>query len=353
LQKSPIAVRQFPEDARSKGIGSGRIVSILILLLFPLFGCRTVPPVAPDPYSGSGEERGTEAAAETVGDEIVICGQLFHTGAPVILWSDPGGYDAYDTRIRHGSSPDHADTESGRRYDPGRRERSGEREQLVAPDNRDIFELVRVVDQFILHFDVCGVSRTCFEVLHHGRGLSVHFLLDIDGTIYQTLDLQETCWHATKANPRSIGIEIAQIGAWPPGDSAALEQWYSTDTSGPYIDLPDRLGDGGVRTRGFVGRPARPERLAGTVNGSTLVQHDFTSEQYDSLGLLLDTLCRELPRIERRVPRDADGDVQMNVLSDREFAAFSGILGHYHVQANKTDPGPAFDWERLLRDLRN
>jgi hypothetical protein len=29
------------------------------------------------------------------GDEIVVCGQLFHTGTPVVLWTDPGGYDAY------------------------------------------------------------------------------------------------------------------------------------------------------------------------------------------------------------------------------------------------------------------
>jgi N-acetyl-anhydromuramyl-L-alanine amidase AmpD len=35
-------------------------------------------------------------------------------------------------------------------------------------------------------------------------------------------------------------------------------------------------------------------------------------------------------------------------LSDEQWASFGGILGHYHVQANKTDPGPAMDWEYLL-----
>src|SRR5687768_1151948 len=34
------------------------------------------------------------------GDEIVIAGQLFHTGAPVVLWTDPGGFDAYRTERR-------------------------------------------------------------------------------------------------------------------------------------------------------------------------------------------------------------------------------------------------------------
>src|SRR6516162_2795365 len=34
------------------------------------------------------------------GDEIVVCGQLFHTTAPVVLWTDPGGYDAYRVERR-------------------------------------------------------------------------------------------------------------------------------------------------------------------------------------------------------------------------------------------------------------
>src|ERR1700722_20755931 len=34
------------------------------------------------------------------GDEIVVCGQLFHTTTPVVLWTDPGGYDAYRVERR-------------------------------------------------------------------------------------------------------------------------------------------------------------------------------------------------------------------------------------------------------------
>ncbi len=39
---------------------------------------------------------------ERTGDEIMVCGQLFHTTAPVVLWLDPGGYDAYRTDRRFG-----------------------------------------------------------------------------------------------------------------------------------------------------------------------------------------------------------------------------------------------------------
>jgi hypothetical protein len=34
------------------------------------------------------------------GDEIVVCGQFVHTGAPVVTWMDPGGYDAYRVERR-------------------------------------------------------------------------------------------------------------------------------------------------------------------------------------------------------------------------------------------------------------
>jgi N-acetyl-anhydromuramyl-L-alanine amidase AmpD len=42
----------------------------------------------------------------------------------------------------------------------------------------------------------------------------------------------------------------------------------------------------------------------------------------------------------------------MDALTDEEEAAFQGVLGHHHLQADKRDPGPAFDWERFLRAAR-
>ena len=64
------------------------------------------------------------------------------------------------------------------------------------------------VDQVVLHYDAAGTSRRCFEILHDVRGLSCHLLLDVDGTVRQTLDLALRARHATVANDRSVGIEI-------------------------------------------------------------------------------------------------------------------------------------------------
>ena len=38
--------------------------------------------------------------APRAGDEIIIAGKYVHTGTPVVLWTDPGGYDAYRVERR-------------------------------------------------------------------------------------------------------------------------------------------------------------------------------------------------------------------------------------------------------------
>ncbi|MBC7834469.1 MAG: N-acetylmuramoyl-L-alanine amidase [Phycisphaerales bacterium] len=295
------------------------------------------------------------------GDEIVVCGQLFHTGAPVVLWTDPGGYDAYRTEKRFvpwegaawspGSGP-----ETPNRYGLRRVDLSKDEFEQVRGGGWDLATLRRVVSQFVIHYDVCGTSRQCFRVLHDVRGLSVHFMLDIDGTIYQTLDVKERAWHATTSNDCGVGIEIANIGAYPVREDGAvpevLAEWYGRDDAGPFITLPEWMGDGGVRTAGFVGRPSRAEMVVGEVQGSRLAQYDMTDAQYDSLIKLTATLCTVLPRIECDYPRNDRGELVRAKLDDAALAEYRGLIGHFHITENKTDPGPAFDWERVVRGAK-
>jgi len=287
------------------------------------------------------------------GDEIVVCGRFFHTTAPVVLWIDPGGYDGYRLEKRFGPAgePPDAPQTPAARY--GIRDLSPEEARQVREAGWDLPLLARKVDKLVIHYDGCGTSRQCFRVLHDERGLSCHFLLDIDGTIYQTLDLKERAWHATKANARSIGIEIAGIGAHPPHASEPLQRWYAADAAGRVRIVPPQGMDiAGVRTAGFVGRPARPEPVTGVIHGTLLRQYDFTPEQYDSLIRLTATLCVIFPSLRCDYPRDETGRLITHVLTDEQLERFSGILGHYHVQANKIDPGPAFQWDRLIEGAR-
>lgn len=285
-------------------------------------------------------------------EEIVVCGQRIRIGTPVVTWDEWPGYDAY-RKVLEARPASGASAREVACYQPGRlrRDEQGADVVLFEPGSRDLEALRRTIDQFVLHFDVCGVSRNCFRVLQE-RNLSVHFLLDVDGTLYQTLDLSDQAWHATKANPRSIGVEIANLGAYAPGDDALLGRWYACDADGPYLRPPPSVGDGGVRTPGFVARPARRAKVAGEIQGERLEQYDFTPQQYAALEKLAAGLCRVFPRLAPDAPRASDGSVARAVLSDAEFERFHGILGHYHVQSNKTDPGPAFDWEPFLSRVR-
>ena len=48
---------------------------------------------------------------------------------------------------------------------------------------------------FVCHWDVCLSSKMCHRVLKQ-RGISVHFAIDNDGTIYQFMDMNDVAYHA-------------------------------------------------------------------------------------------------------------------------------------------------------------
>jgi N-acetylmuramoyl-L-alanine amidase len=296
------------------------------------------------------------------GDEIIVAGQMFHTGTRVITWLDPHGYDGYRVERRFSPLEDSGwektkaavkDISSPNRYSLRRDGLTPEEVERVRGGGWDLPTLQRVVDQFVVHYDVAGISKNCFKVLHDMRGLSVHFMLDVDGTIYQTVDVKERTWHATSSNTRSVGIEIANMGAYPPGMLKVLEEWYPRDAAGrPFIRVPERFGDPMIYRKGFVGHPARPELVRGVVQGHELVQYDLTPEQYAALTKLTAALCQVLPKINCDYPRDAAGRLVDHKLPDDQLQAYQGVIGHFHIQTNKTDPGPAFDWDRVINGAR-
>jgi N-acetyl-anhydromuramyl-L-alanine amidase AmpD len=242
-------------------------------------------------------------------DEIIIAGERFRTGTRIVLWTDPGGFNGYETGgVQHFAERDR-----------------------TRPGAWDLPMLRETIDQFVIHYDASGSSRRCFEVLQQ-RNLSVHFMLDTDGTIYQTLDVKERAWHATRANSRSVGIEIANVGAYPVNDSAELDQWYREN---PLV------------------HPARSDAVEGIVQGQRYRMYDLTPQQYEALIKLTATLCRELPRITCDYPRDSNGKLIDHVLTEQQFQAHHGLIGHYHVQSEKIDPGPAFQWDRVVQGARD
>jgi N-acetylmuramoyl-L-alanine amidase len=251
------------------------------------------------------------------GTSIVVAGQKVDVGRPVVLWNEAEGFNGYARSCveRAYVNKSVCCARSFRRY--------SQRRGLKA---RDRASLQRVVTQLVLHFDGCVNSRSCFYSMHDtprpdgGCGLSAHFMIDADGTIYQTLDVLESAWHAEQSNSSSIGIEICNRG-----DASRNEL--------------DRLPSD------YRGRPVKDV----VINGRTFHAFDFRPEQYESVIALARTVVRLFPEVKPVIP-ERDGKPLLETLA--RPLAFHGIVGHLHVdkQRRKWDPG-AFDWQRLLRAL--
>src|SRR3954462_5725031 len=225
-----------------------------------------------------------------MGSSILVAGEPFEVGRPVVLWKDPQGFDAYrQTCIdQRGGCCD------------GESKRYGTRKGLSPKPS--LPEVQDVVSQFVLHFDGCVNSRSCFKPMHNrsrppgstGCGLSAHFMIDTAGTIYQTLDLVERAFHAEEANSTSVGVEICNRGRVDRTEWPRLPAEYRT----------------------------RPTRFV-TINGEKHEAYEFRPEQYDAIVALTRTLLRVFPKLKPVVPEQPDGQVLMETLADP--LAFAGI----------------------------
>ena len=156
---------------------------------------------------------------------------------------------------------------------------------------------------FVNHWDVCLNSRSCAKVLNK-RGLSVHFLIDNDGTIYQCLDTQHVAYHAGSYNQFSIGVELSCAY------SLKYQSWY--------------------QKRGFGTRPI----MEGVkVHGKTLDPFlGFYHAQLEALAALWEAVNRACPEIELATPKE-----KSTVSKEIAQHKFNGFCSHFHLTKGKID----------------
>ncbi len=141
--------------------------------------------------------------------------------------------------------------------------------------------------------------------------LSVHFIIDQKGTIYQTADADARCAHCAGSyrdfspNAVSIGIEIV----------GRLTDWRKVPNKG-------------------VVRP----RMKETIHGVEMDVDEMLPAQCEAAAQLNEVLCA-MYKLPLRVPEeDKSGAVRLETLSQRDAEAFTGCAGHLHF-ASKPDPG--------------
>jgi hypothetical protein len=177
---------------------------------------------------------------------------------------------------------------------------------------------------FVNHWDVCLSSRSCQRVLDK-RGISVHFLIDNDGTIYQTLDIQHGAWHAgsERVNRASIGVEISNAYY------TKYQSWYEKN--------------------GFGKRPLVSDAW---VHGNQLGEHtDFYPVQIEALKALWKAI-HKATEIPYEAPKNQFGKTSTKYEQDVKYGAFSGFISHYHVSKNKIDCA-GLDIVKLLEEAND
>ena len=98
-----------------------------------------------------------------------------------------------------------------------------------------------------------------------------------------------------------------------------------------------------------LARFERPLSEAMEINGAKVQTHGYTEPQYRTLGSLARLLANVFPALARVGGMSEDGRLFQRTLDIPAVA--SGVLGHWHVDSNRWDPGPGFDWERLTQEL--
>jgi peptidoglycan hydrolase-like protein with peptidoglycan-binding domain len=173
---------------------------------------------------------------------------------------------------------------------------------------------------FVNHWDVCLSSTQCQKVLDK-RGISVHFLIDNDGTIYQTLDLQHAAFHAGNVNRKSVGVEIS---------NAYYPKYQST-----YVK------------RGFGERPVIED---GWVHGNKLDPFlGFYPVQLEALKALWASVNKALD-IPLQTPLSQFGTTSKHYEQDAAYGKYSGFVSHYHVSKKKIDCA-GLDIKTLIEEI--
>lgn len=174
---------------------------------------------------------------------------------------------------------------------------------------------------FVVHWDAALSSRSCLNILAK-RNLSVHFLIDNDGTIIQTMDLDHEAYHAGSRpiNQRSIGVEIS---------NAFYTKYQKTYVSNKFGQRP---------------------LLKGTkVHGGIIQEHlGFYPVQIEALKALIKFLNGNLG-IPLETP-SINGKEVNTIYQPILDGKFKGIVHHYQISTEKIDCA-GLDLVALLKSL--
>jgi len=132
-------------------------------------------------------------------NSIVVNGNRYDIGIPVLKWDDPGGFNGYDTSKVVVEEQDRRTGKIKKKVIKGKR--YGGLLGVNMPGG------VHGVKKIMQHHTGGFTASSCFNTLHNMRNLSVQFITDDWGRVYQTLDAIIRAWHGGDLCGQAIGIE--------------------------------------------------------------------------------------------------------------------------------------------------
>lgn len=188
--------------------------------------------------------------------------------------------------------------------------------------------------RIVLHFTMGYVKGDIATLSTPGNHVSVPFVVARSGDIYNLWDSQGWSYHLgpgasggnTAMSQSSIGIEISNIGPLRHKGNNLVTTYGNSDV---YCGIAEQQH----------------------FEQHTFRRYDyyasFTDAQYQSVITLVRFLTTKYA-IPRQFLPAAE---RFDRLTNAEATASTGILSHVNFRKDKTDIGPAFDWNRIVQGV--
>ncbi len=189
--------------------------------------------------------------------------------------------------------------------------------------------------KIIIHYTM-GFLKGDIAQLTKGH-ISVPFVIGRNGNIYNLFPSKYWSYHLgpdaiggnEPMSKESIGIELSNIGPLKSIGNNLVTTYSDSDV---YCSIDEQ--------HFYTKLPTKYRKFE--------YYAKFTESQYVSLIKLIKFLCRKY-----NLPSEfIDISDRYNLLSKKQFKAFSGIASHVNCRDDKTDIGPAFDWDRIINEIK-
>jgi N-acetyl-anhydromuramyl-L-alanine amidase AmpD len=186
-------------------------------------------------------------------------------------------------------------------------------------------------DKIALHFTAGSSADSAATSLATPDYISVPFIVDKDGTIYQCYSTKYWAFHLGVKNAGkgefdkvSIAIEIVNEGPLVQKNDGLY--WWPRNFNVRFCGLEDT-------DRYYkLSKPWRDYSYFTT----------YTAAQYDSLGKLVAYLC-----VMHDIPPTMIPGIGSELVTVEFLRAFKGIFTHHNIRADKTDCSPALNYDYL------